>query len=122
MLKNWIFARISYEIFKISQKEFKIFAINFRIFSIFGGLAPCSASLTMTQQRFNHVLIPHVHTQDDDSGSRIPQDPSGKMLETHWILQENTGNDWKLEAVFRSKTARIIPVNSCQNPVFSGRK
>ena len=66
MFKNRIFARISYEIFKISQKEFKIFAINFRIFSIFGGLAPCSASLTMTQQRFNHVLIPHVYKEKLD--------------------------------------------------------
>ena len=49
-----------------------------------------------------------VSAQDDDSGARIPQDPSGKMLETHRILQENTGNGWKMEAVFRSKTARIL--------------
>ena len=62
------------------------------------------------------------NTQDDDSGSRILQDPSGKILETHRILQENTGNGWKMEAVFRSKTARIFPVDSCQIPVLSGRK
>ena len=65
-LKTGFSPEFSYEIFKISQKEFKIFAINFRIFSIFGVLAPCSASLTMTQQRFNNVLIPHVHKEKLD--------------------------------------------------------
>ena len=44
------------------------------------------------------------------------------MLETHLILQENTENALKMGAVFRSKTARIFPVDSCQIPVLSVRK
>jgi hypothetical protein len=43
------------------------------------------------------------------------------MLESHWILQENTGNRWNMEAVFRPKIARIFPVDSCQLPVLSVR-
>ena len=39
MLKNQIFVRISYEIFKIPQKQFKIFEENFCMFSIFFGVA-----------------------------------------------------------------------------------
>ena len=58
MLKNRIFARISYEIFKIPQKQFKIFAENFRMFSIFGGLAlPLPARQAWSEvARFNNKI------------------------------------------------------------------
>jgi hypothetical protein len=39
--------------------------------------------------------------QVDDSGHWIPQDPARKTRESHRILQENTGNRWNMEAVFR---------------------
>jgi hypothetical protein len=35
--------------------------------------------------------------QIDDSGHRISRDPSGKMQESHWTLQENTGDHWNME-------------------------
>jgi len=56
--------------------------------------------------------IPKLHiitTQFDDSGHRIPQDPAGKMRESHRILQENTGNRWNMEAVFRPEISRNWP-------------
>jgi hypothetical protein len=37
------------------------------------------------------------------------------------ILQENTGNRWNMEAVFRPEIVRFFPVDSCQLPVLSGR-
>src|SRR5579862_9659659 len=36
------------------------------------------------------------------------QDPAGKMLESHWILQENTGKNWNMEAVFPPGIFRIF--------------
>ncbi len=47
-------------------------------------------------------------TQVDDSDHRIPQDPTGKMRESHRILQENAGNRWNMEAVFRPEIVRIF--------------
>jgi hypothetical protein len=43
-------------------------------------------------------------TQVDDSGHRIPRDPAGTMEDSHSIQQENTGNRWKTEAVFRQES------------------
>jgi hypothetical protein len=43
------------------------------------------------------------------------------MRESHRILQENTGNRWNMEAVFRPEIVRIFPVDSCQLSVLSGR-
>jgi hypothetical protein len=48
------------------------------------------------------------YTQVDDSGHRIPRDAEGKKRESHWILQENTGNRWNMEAVFRPEIVRIF--------------
>ncbi len=60
-------------------------------------------------------------TQDEDSTHRIPQDPAGKMRESRCILQENTGNRWNVDAVFRPEIFGFFPVDSCQFPVLSGR-
>jgi hypothetical protein len=68
-------------------------------------------------------------TQVDDSGHRIPRDPTGKMRESHRILQENTGNRWNMEAVFRPEIVRIFSggflSNSCafrQEPAGNHQK
>ena len=53
------------------------------------------------------TFIVQMSTQVEDSGHRIPQDPAGKMRESHRILQENTGNRWNLEAVFRPETIQM---------------
>jgi hypothetical protein len=37
-----------------------------------------------------------------------PTDPAGKMRESHWILQENTGNRWNIEVVFRPENFPIF--------------
>jgi len=49
-----------------------------------------------------------MYTQVDDSGHRIPLDPAEKMQESHRILQENTGNRWNMEAVFRPEIVQIF--------------
>jgi hypothetical protein len=67
------------------------------------------------------ICIENGTTQVDDSGHRIPQDSAGKMQESHRILHESTGNCWKMEAVFWPEMFRILPVDSCQLPVLSGR-
>jgi hypothetical protein len=38
------------------------------------------------------------------------------MRESHWILQENTGNTWNMEAVFRSGISRIFSDDFRKNP------
>jgi hypothetical protein len=38
----------------------------------------------------------------------------------HRILQENTGNRWNLEAVFRPEMVQIFPVDIYPLPVLSG--
>jgi len=55
------------------------------------------------------ICIENGATQVDDSGNRIPQDSSGKMRESHRILQESTENRWNMEAVFRPKIVWIFP-------------
>ncbi len=52
------------------------------------------------------VLI--LATQVARSCHRISQDLPGKMRESHRILQENTGNTWNMQAVFRSGITRIF--------------
>ncbi len=47
-------------------------------------------------------------TQVDDSDHRVPQDASGKMRESHRILQESTGNRWNMEVVFRPEIFRTF--------------
>jgi hypothetical protein len=42
------------------------------------------------------------------------------MRKSHRILQENTGNRWNMEAVFRPEIVRIFPVDFFQLPVLSG--
>jgi hypothetical protein len=74
-------------------------------------------------RRLSSVLSPlTIPSQVDDSGHRIPRDPAGKMLESHRILQEDTGNLWNMEAVFRPEIARWIPVNFLCLPAGTGRK
>jgi hypothetical protein len=46
-------------------------------------------------------------TQDENSG--------------HQILQENSGNHWNMEVVFRLEIIWIFPVDSFQLPVLSGK-
>jgi hypothetical protein len=58
--------------------------------------------------RKNELLRRKKISQVEHSGHRIPPDSAGKMLESHWILQENIGNRWNMEAVFRSKNGRIF--------------
>jgi len=58
--------------------------------------------------------------QVDDSGHRIPLDSSGKMRESHRILQESTGNRWNMEVLFCPEIFWIFPVDSCQLSVLSG--
>ncbi len=53
-----------------------------------------------------------IGTQIDHSCHRISQDLAGKMLESHWILQENTGNIWNMEAVFPPGIFRWFPERS----------
>jgi hypothetical protein len=43
------------------------------------------------------------------------------MRESHRIRQENTGNRWNMEAIFRSEMVRIFPVDSSQLFMFSNR-
>jgi hypothetical protein len=48
-------------------------------------------SLTLITTNFSEHQEIIYTTQVEDSGHRIPQDPVGKMRESHRILQENTG-------------------------------
>jgi hypothetical protein len=66
------------------------------------------------------ICIENGTTQVDDSGHRIPQDSSGKMRESHRILQESTRNRWNMEALFWPEIFRIFPVDTCPLPVLSG--
>jgi hypothetical protein len=43
------------------------------------------------------------------------------MRESRCIRQENTGNRWNMDAVFRPEIFGFFPVDSCQFPVLSGR-
>jgi hypothetical protein len=47
-------------------------------------------------------------TQVDDSG--------------HWILQENTGNRWNMEAILRTKIVRIFSGGLLCFPTGTGQK
>jgi hypothetical protein len=44
------------------------------------------------------------------------------MRESHRILQENTGNRWKMAAVFRSEIVRIFSGEFLCFPAGTGRK
>ena len=48
---------------------------------------------------FSHIVILHV----EGSGIRVRRESAGKKRESHWILQESTGNHWKMEAVFSTE-------------------
>jgi hypothetical protein len=53
-----------------------------------------------------HIQIPyrmHVYTQVDDSSLWNSADFAEKRRASHWIRQENSGNRWKMEAVFWSE-------------------
>jgi hypothetical protein len=70
-----------------------------------------------------------ISSQVDDSGHQIQRDPERKMRESHRILQENTGNRWNMETVFRPGIVRIFSSlflpTSCafrQEPVENQRK
>jgi len=51
-----------------------------------------------------------MDTQVDDSSYWKRADPAGKMRESHRILQENTGKNRKMEAVFRPEIVGFFPV------------
>jgi hypothetical protein len=47
----------------------------------------------------------------------MPPDLAGKMQESHWILQENTGNIWDMEAVFPPEIYRIFSDDFRKDPL-----
>ena len=58
-------------------------------------------------------------SQLDRSGHWILQQPEGKSRKNLRFPQENTGNQWNVEAVFRPEFFRIfsgwLPTRSCRN-------
>jgi len=48
----------------------------------------------------------------DPDPSFLPPDLAGKMRESHWILQGNTGNIWNMETVLPPGIFRIFSVAS----------
>ncbi len=70
-----------------------------------GDLITPNSKLDGQQQQ--KIKIFFLRSQVDDSGHRIPRHPVWKMQESHWILHEDTGNRWNMEAVVRPQIVRI---------------
>ena len=107
MLKNRIFARISYEIFKISQKEFKIFA-----YFQFLGARPPPPPARQAWQWHSSALIMCLFLMVIPR-TMIPAPGSRRILQERcWKLTGSCRKTPKMAGKWKQYSGRKLP-NSC---------